>query len=109
VILGLGMGVQSMNQATRRERSPGSAGADCLIGRMEKNLWRHGSQRKDGKPRMRPRNPVGPGTYSGEIRLRSKFPQMAQCAYFHWLNGTERARKRMPHSVQRQGMRPAAP
>src|SRR5256885_12109297 len=80
--------------------SPDSAGADCLIGRIEKNLWRQGSQRKEGKPRMRPKNPIGPGTYSGAIRLRSKLPQMAQCAYFHRLNGTERARKRIPHSVQ---------
>src|SRR5881394_2116909 len=82
--------------------SPESAGADCLIGRIEKNLWRQGSQRKEGKPRMRPKNPIGPGTYSGAIRLSSKLPQMAQCAYFHRLNGTERAWKRIPHWVQRQ-------
>lgn len=49
---------------------------------MEKNLCRQGSQRSDGKPSNRPTVPIVPGTYSGEMRLSSRLPQIEQCAYF---------------------------
>jgi len=42
--------------------------ARLFKGRIEKNLFRQGSQRSDGNPNKRPIVPIVPGTYSGEIR-----------------------------------------
>lgn len=60
-------------------------------GLTEKNLWRHGSQRNAGSPRMRPRNAVTPGTCSAEMRCNSWLPQIPQCAYKNVRNGIRRA------------------
>jgi len=60
-------------------------------GLIEKNLWRQGSQRNAGSPRMRPRNAVIPGTCSAEIRCNSRLPQIPQCAYKNVRNGINRA------------------
>jgi hypothetical protein len=57
-----------------------TSGTSLISGRTEKNLWRHGSQRKAGKRRTRPIIAVTPGTYSDEIRCNPWFPQIPQWA-----------------------------
>jgi len=47
---------------------------------MEKNLWRQGSQRNEGKPSRRPRKALAPGTCSGAIFCSSGLPHRPQCA-----------------------------
>jgi hypothetical protein len=55
-------------------------GSSWCSGLIEKNLWRQGSQRNAGSPRIRPRNAVTPGTCSAEMRCNSRLPQIPQCA-----------------------------
>src|SRR5882672_10191299 len=68
--------------ATFCSLSADSLEAESFKGRMEKNLWRQGSQRREGKPSTRPTMPMNPGTCSGAMRFNSKLPQIEQCAYF---------------------------
>lgn len=49
-------------------------------GLTEKNLCRHGAQRSAGRPKIRPTIDTVPGTWCGEMRSSSRFPQIRQCA-----------------------------
>ena len=61
------------------------------MGSTEKNLFRQGSQRNAGTRKTRPRMDAIPGTCSAEIRCNSRLPQIPQCAWNKFRNGTVRA------------------
>ncbi len=63
-----------------RSKSAVSAGYFALSGRMLKNFWRQGSQRRAGTPSLLPTGENNPVTCSGEIRFRSKLLHVEQCA-----------------------------
>ena len=75
-------------------------------GRMEKNLFRHDTQRNAGTPRMRPTIDAWPGMFSGAMRCNSRFPQIPQCANSRIRNGVRRARNRVSQEPQRHGRTP---
>lgn len=60
-------------------------------GRMEKYLYRQGSQRYAGTPRKRQANDKPVATCSGAIRFTSWFPQIGQCSRKESLSGIKRA------------------
>ena len=68
------------NQSPEEARTGSSSGSISRMGRIEKYLYRQGSQRTAGTPSNRQTMPSALCTCSGEMRFNSRLPQTGQCA-----------------------------
>src|SRR3981189_3415032 len=92
-----------------RDENPTCCFAWSCKGKMEKYLYRQGSQRNAGMCRCRQRNLNMESTCSGEMRFRARLPQIGQWAWSELLKDISRAWKRALQPRQRHGKTPTTP
>jgi hypothetical protein len=97
----------------RADRFPATASASAVFslffGKIEKNLFRHGGHRYNGRHNNCPINFNLPSACSRAILCSSNLPHRRQCVYPRNLSGTFHAKNRFPHSQHRHGRIPVTP